>query len=259
MNNQLFAKLNRLDNISPVTCLELLAVPRVWFFAIIALFLAMLQTPVIVSAPSSRTYESVEFLEGVTDHAVEEGGHYTIATNAFWLDKSSLAISVSSEDGASNEAIKSVKGMVSGNTTASGNYSQWNHLLSAFKQASVPRLALTQDGSDANIKIVLTDAAQQDNKPGKTRLLADKATGEIIQAEVYVYSADKLFEQGVLEYVVAHELDHALGLSHSTDPQSMMYPLIELRDGHVVNRLGSCETEGITALYLESKIGSEDC
>jgi hypothetical protein len=213
-----------------------------------------------MSAPSSRTYESVEFLEGVTEHAVTENGHYTIATNAFWLDKPSLSISVSSEDGASDEAVQSVKGMISGNTTVSGKYSQWNDLLSAFKQVSVPRFALAAgDSANANIKVVLTDATQQDNKPGKTRLLADKATGEIVQAEVYVYSADKLFEQGVLEYVVAHELGHALGLSHSTDPQSMMYPLIELQDGHVVNHLGSCETEGISALYLKSRIGSEAC
>ncbi|MEO9362474.1 MAG: matrixin family metalloprotease [Nitrososphaera sp.] len=222
--------------------------------------MAILPTAAVMSAPSSRTYESVEFLEGVTEHAVTESGHYTIATNAFWLDKPSLAISVSSEDGVSDEAVRSVKGMISGNTTVSGKYSQWNDLLSAFKQASVPHLVLAAgDGADANIKVVLTDAAQQDNKPGKTRLLADKATGEIVQAEVYVYSADKLFEQGVLEYVVAHELGHALGLSHSTDPQSMMYPLIELQDGHVVNHLGSCETEGISALYLESRIGSEAC
>lgn len=243
-----------------------MAVSRVWLFALIALFVAILPAATATAAvvmpvlPQPRTYESIEFLEGVAEHAVAEDGNYTIATNAFWLDKPSLAISVSSKDGASDEAVQSVKGMVSGNTTMSGQYSQWNDLLSAFKQASVPRLALAGgDGADANIKVVLTDAAQQDNKPGKTRLLADKATGEIVQAEVYVYSADRLLKQGVLEYVVAHELGHALGLSHSTDPQSMMYPLIELQDGHVVNRLGSCETEGISALYLESRIGSESC
>lgn len=218
-----------------------------------------------MSTPRS-TYENIEFLEGVEEHAAAttEGGHYTIATKAFWLDKPSLTISVSSE-GASDKAVQSVKGMISGNTTVSGPYSQWNDLLSAFKQAAVPRLALADSGGNgssagANIKVVLSDATQQDNKPGKTRLLADKATGEIMQAEVYVYSADKLREHGMLEYVVAHELGHALGLSHSTDPKSMMYPLIELEDGHVVNHLGSCEAKGISALYLESRIGSqEDC
>lgn len=238
----------------------MLAVSRSWLFAVIASVMAMLSVAAVISTPPSTTYEKIEFLEGVTEQTVTESGHYEIATNAFWLDKPNLAISVSSEGGASDEAVKSVKGMISGNTTVSGNYSQWNDLLSAFKQASVPRFALAAgDGAGANIKVVLTDAMQQDNKPGKTRLLADKATGEIVQAEVYVYSADKLFEQGMLEYVVAHELGHALGLSHSTDPQSMMYPLIELQDGRVVNHLGSCETEGISALYLESRIGSETC
>jgi hypothetical protein len=218
---------------------------------------------VTVSTPP-KTYESVEFLEGVAERtAVEDGGgsHYTIDTRAFWLDKPSLAVAVASSDGASDAAVQSVKDMISGKniTMLSGPYSQWNDLLSVFQQAAVPRLSLADEDASANIKVVLTDAAQQDNKPGKTRLLADKATGEIVQAEVYVYSADKLYGQGMLEYVVAHELGHALGLSHSTDPKSMMYPLMEVEDGHVVNQLGLCEIEGISALYLESRIGSENC
>jgi hypothetical protein len=258
LNNQLFAKLNILDNINSATVLYLLAKLYHWLYALILPLVAILPITAI-ALEKSKTYQIIEFLEGIGTNSATDTSHYTIDTRAFWSGKSHLDVYVSS-DGASQLSVKSVQSTILGNTSMlDGAYSHWNGLLSEFQQASVPRLDVVDNAIKANIKIVLTDSTRQDYKPGMTRLYADKLTGEIVQAEVYIYSTDKLYRQGMLEYVVGHELGHALGLSHSTDPRSIMYPLIEFEDGQVINRLGTCEAQGISALYIESKIGTEDC
>jgi hypothetical protein len=195
----------------------------------------------------------IEFLEGIEERTVQQDGNYTITTRAFWVDRASITLAVAAE-GASEELAQQVETIISGNATAG---SQWNALLSEFEHA--PQIGLAASPESADVKVILTSAAQPEGKPGMTRLFVDKATGEIIKAEVYVYSADTVAGQGMLEYVVSHELGHALGLSHSTDPESIMHSLLELEDGEIVNHIGSCESSGLSSLYIESRIGSEDC
>lgn len=228
-----------------------MTITRRWV-SVIVFPLVVFMLPVMAASQTHSESEIVEFLEGVEEYTAHGDGNYTITTRAFWLDKPSVSVAVVAE-GTSEELVQVVESVLSGNATTG---SQWNELLSEFERA--PQLGLA-DTEGANVKVVLTNAGHPEGKPGMTRLYVDKATGEIVKAEVYVYSADAVTKQGMLEYVVGHELGHALGLSHSTDPESLMHPLLERADGNIVNRIGSCEASGLSSLYIESRIGSEDC
>jgi hypothetical protein len=229
-----------------------MAIARKWISA--AVFpLVVFMLPVMAASQTHSENEIIEFLEGAEEYTAHGNGNYTITTRAFWLDKPSISVDVVVE-GTDDELAPKVESVLSGNATVG---SQWNELLSEFENA--PQLSLVEDAESANVKVILTGAEHPEGKPGITRLFVDKATSEIVKAEVYVYTADAVAEQGMLEYVVGHELGHALGLSHSTDPESLMHPLLELEDGVVLNHIGSCEASGISSLYTEYRIGSEDC
>ena len=48
-----------------------------------------------------------------------------------------------------------------------------------------------------------------------------------------------------LETVTRHELGHALGLAHSTDPEDLMYPIIETNFPYA----SECDVDAMISLY----------
>lgn len=101
---------------------------------------------------------------------------------------------------------------------------------------------ITSNGGEGDIIITLSNLRDGDGYTGYTKSVVDG--NEILKSFITIYDVTNLTDEE-LGTIVRHEFGHALGLGHSTAPEDLMAPNIDM----TVPYISECNTHAIRDLY----------
>jgi len=103
---------------------------------------------------------------------------------------------------------------------------------------------ISSKSGEGDITIELSKSSNADGYAGWTNSIADASQNQILKSRITIFDVDNI-SLSALETVVRHELGHALGLAHSTDPEDLMYPIIETNFPYA----SECDVDAMIGLY----------
>ena len=98
----------------------------------------------------------------------------------------------------------------------------------------------------ADVIIELINNPHPEGYSGWTTSVVDQSTGQVVQSKITLYNFDKL-SVGQVEVLMRHEAGHVIGLAHSTDPDDLMYPVIQTNFPYI----SPCSIVSLKAVQLE--------
>lgn len=101
---------------------------------------------------------------------------------------------------------------------------------------------IESEKNDGNIIITLSNLKNSDGYTGYTKSIVDG--NEILKSSIMIYDVGNLSDKQ-LEAIVRHEMGHALGLNHSSDPDDLMYSTVSTN----YPMISECNVEAIHTLY----------
>lgn len=145
---------------------------------------------------------------------------------------------------------------------SSSLYGAWPELLQTLSVQSenVPTLTLVDPNSEgADIKVFLEAGPHPEGKPGSAKIGRNKATFEILFAEVHIYSAYDLYSRGYIKPIFAHEMGHAIGLGHAGLESSIMHTPMLIVNNTAYAGIRNCEFDGASSLYIDGNVKEIQC
>ncbi|MFB5645315.1 MAG: matrixin family metalloprotease, partial [Nitrosopumilaceae archaeon] len=103
---------------------------------------------------------------------------------------------------------------------------------------------LTVTNGAGDITIWLEGKSHGDGISGLTESIGDVAQHQILKSEITIYDVEDISDN-TLQTIARHEMGHALGLAHSSDPDDLMYSTITTAFPYI----STCDANAISKLY----------
>ena len=174
----------------------------------------------------------------VTDHQLE------IIKNAITSEKSDLF-----DDSLVHKGPKGSK---------STYYEGWTGALEEASKQKTKYTIPTQfsfvdsNGGEGDIIITLSNIKDSDGYTGYTKSITEE--NEILKSFITIYDISNLSDDQ-LQTITRHEFGHALGLGHSTAPEDLMAPTIDL----TIPYISECNIDAVVNLYNANENGQTVC
>jgi len=133
--------------------------------------------------------------------------------------------------------------------TTSIHYSGWTGAMLAAAETPtqffIPvEFEITDKGGIGDINIKLENAINPDGFAGWTSSIVDEVNNQILKSDITIYQTSD-YSDNALAAIVRHEVGHALGLAHASDPEDLMAPTITTGFPYI----SPCDIAAMTSLY----------
>jgi len=144
-------------------------------------------------------------------------------------------------------------------TAPSGYTTMYKGWVLAIEENSVREnveesIELTENEPLADVVIELVTHRHPEGYAGWTNNIVDPTTQEIVKSHVTIYNFDNL-SKAEIEKITRHEFGHVAGLKHSTDPEDLMYPVIQTNFPYI----SPCDIQALQAVELGNNAAGIIC
>lgn len=183
----------------------------------------------------------------------------------------SLSVNILNPVSISNESIEIIKNTILSTETIdiedsllhkgpknyfSTYYIGWKGALDSTPETKIPHpknFEITNSAnSNGDIIVILSNIKDSSGFNGYTKTILDGE--QIVKAFITIYDVDSL-SKSELGTIMRHEFGHALGLGHSSAPEDLMAPTIDMTYPYI----SQCNIMAISDLYNKNSDGATIC
>jgi len=159
-----------------------------------------------------------------------------------------INVVIESDFDVSSDTIGVIKSVIDSPIKQNNQFFGWNNAISFISDqmgTDIPQLNIVDDKKQSQIMVFLTQNPGPKNTDGFTKYKTNDSSIE--RVFVILYDVDSL-EKSELEMIARHELGHAIGLGHTTNPFDMMYPVIDVQ----YSLISMFDLEALSQIYMKN-------